>query len=182
MEGGMSDYDDSNIINSANQQSDQPDGGSGNSNNPSQHQYSPASQEMSDDKKESVGGGEIIQPSGENQDANQKARDDSAADQDPEDILDAFKDKLIGELGLGEANDEEKALVKEKIDTLVNDRILNLMLLYIPKEKAEELADKAEAGDEAKFFKFLNENIPGWGDKVFDELYRIRNEILGKLE
>ena len=139
MEGNMSDYDDNNTINNANQQNDQPDGDAGGSN-------------------------------------------DSAADQDPEDILNAFKDKLIEELGLSEANNEEKALVKEKIDTLVNDRILNLMLLYIPKEKAEELADKAEAGDEADFFKFLSENIPGWGDKVFDELYRIRNEILGKLE
>ena len=106
----------------------------------------------------------------------------AVADQDPEDILAAFKEKLIEELGLNQASDEEKAMVKEKIDTLVNDRILNLMLLYIPKEKAEELADKAEAGDETEFYKFLSENIPGWSDKVFDEMFRIRNEILGKLE
>lgn len=103
-------------------------------------------------------------------------------DEAMEDILYLYKARLIEDLGFKDLPDIEKKQIEEKIDTLVNQRILNLLLLYIPKEKAGELADKAESGDEAEFYKFVAENIPGWSDKVFKELMLIKDEVLGKTD
>lgn len=105
-----------------------------------------------------------------------------AIDEPMDDILYLYKARLIEDLGFKDLPDIEKKQIEEKIDTLVNQRILNLLLLYIPKEKAEELADKAESGDEAEFYKFVAENIPGWSDKVFKELELIKDEVLGKTD
>ncbi|OQB05677.1 MAG: hypothetical protein BWY19_00883 [bacterium ADurb.Bin212] len=105
-----------------------------------------------------------------------------ATDEPMDDILYLYKARLIEDLGFKDLPDIEKKQIEEKIDTLINQRILNLLLLYIPKEKAEELADKAESGDEAEFYKFVAENIPGWSDKVFKELELIKDEVLGKTD
>ncbi len=95
--------------------------------------------------------------------------------------MEIFRQSLMDDLQLSDLPPEKRKEYEEKIDTLVDNRIKNLMLVYLPKEKIEELSGKWEPGKEEEIQTFLEENVQGWNDKVLDELFSIREELLAKM-
>lgn len=106
----------------------------------------------------------------------------SVNDADLQSVLEEYKKRLLSELGADGWSEEEKKEIEGKIATLVNDRVLNLLLIYLPEEKVAELDKIIEVGDQESTAKYLAENIPGAGEKIANELMEIRNDIIKKFQ
>ncbi|MCX6808623.1 MAG: hypothetical protein NTW50_03070 [Candidatus Berkelbacteria bacterium] len=92
--------------------------------------------------------------------------------------LSLFRDRLIQDLGMEDISAERKKVFADKLEQLVNDRILNLIILYLPPEKVAGFADVMESGDVAKSMEYASSNIPSFSDKIIEELAQIRTELL----
>lgn len=99
-----------------------------------------------------------------------------------ESVLDQFKDQLFLELGADKLSDADKIVMEEKLKKLINDRIINLVLIYLPEEKVAELDQIITAGDENAIAEYITMNIPGITDKIANELMQIREELIEKLK
>lgn len=99
-----------------------------------------------------------------------------------ESVLDQFKAQLFLELGLSNLSDTEKAAMEQKLAKLVNDRIINLVLIYLPEDKVAELDQIITGGDENAIAEYITKNIPGITDKIANELMQIREELIHKLK
>lgn len=95
--------------------------------------------------------------------------------------IDIYKRKLMDDLQLVNLTPEQEKEYEEKIGSLVDNRIKSLMLIYLPNEKVEELSKMWEEGKEPEIQKYLEDNVPGWNDKVLDELFNIREELIAKM-
>lgn len=95
--------------------------------------------------------------------------------------MDLFRAKLMKDLKLDDLSPEQKAEYEDKIDRLVDNRIKNLMLIYLAPEKVEELAKLWDADDHEGVQKLLIENVPDWNDKVLEELLSIQQELIAKM-
>jgi len=102
-------------------------------------------------------------------------------DTDIAEVYDVFKKRLLTELGADKMSEEDRIKTEEGLENLVNARIVNLLMIYVPEEKAEELNKIVKEEDQEKMLKFINDNIPGFGDKAAVELMKLREELLGKL-
>lgn len=100
--------------------------------------------------------------------------------QAPDDAILAFKDKLLDELGAGSFSAEDKKRLEDKLESLVNTRILNLIMTNLSKEEMQKFADLAKAEKEEETVSFLRESIPSFDDKILSELMTIRDELLTK--
>ena len=89
--------------------------------------------------------------------------------------------RLMEDLQLVDLSPEQQKEFEEKIDTLVDNRIKNMMLVYLPQEKVKELSEMWDEGKEEEIQKFLEENVEGWNDKVLDEFFAIREELIAKM-
>jgi len=96
----------------------------------------------------------------------------------PEVDLTLYKDRMLQELGLENLSADKKKNFEDKLEQLVNDRIINLIILYMPPEKVQGFADVMEAGDIAGSLKYASDNIPNFYDKVIEELAQIRDELI----
>ena len=100
------------------------------------------------------------------------------------DMIDIYKAKLFVDLGLGDAKEEERDKVLDKIEQLVNSRLINLIMIYLPEEKVSEFNQLVQkdsfTGDEIN--KFLHDNIPAFDDKLINELSEIRVELIKKVK
>lgn len=100
------------------------------------------------------------------------------------DMIDIYKAKLFVDLGLGDAKEEERDKVLNKIEQLVNSRLINLIMIYLPEEKTSEFNQLVQkdnfTGDEIN--QFLRDNIPAFDDKIINELSEIRVELIKKIK
>ncbi|TSC94517.1 MAG: hypothetical protein Athens101428_266 [Candidatus Berkelbacteria bacterium Athens1014_28] len=108
--------------------------------------------------------------------------DAGVSDQQLQSVLDDYKNQLLSELGADSWTAEEKKEVEEKIATLVNDRVLNLLLIYLPEDKIADLDKVIETDDQEAIAKYLSENIPDVGEKIANELMEIRSDIINKFK
>lgn len=97
-------------------------------------------------------------------------------------VLDQFKTQLLSELSFDKLSPEDQTVMEEKLGKLVNDRIINLVLIYLPEEKVAEFDQIITGGNEEVIVKYLSDNIPGISDKIANELMEIRQEIINKLK
>ncbi|MCX6812842.1 MAG: hypothetical protein NTW79_04495 [Candidatus Berkelbacteria bacterium] len=104
------------------------------------------------------------------------------AEDNVENVLQEFQNQLFVELGFDKFSPEEKVAVEEKLAKLVNDRLINLILIYLPEEGVAELDEKISAGNQEEIAKFLGDNIPGAAEKIANELLEIRSEIIEKMK
>lgn len=104
-----------------------------------------------------------------------------AQEVDSEKLLKQYKAKIAADFGIDKLPGEEKKKAEDKIDTLVNSRIVNLILIYLPEDKVEEFGKLLEE-DPEKASQFAYENISGFSDKLLDELTKIREELASKLK
>lgn len=113
-----------------------------------------------------------------------KTQDDekNVNNQDLADMLEIYRNKLLIDLGLTNIGEEEKKQTLEKIGELTDNRLINLIMIYLPEEKVEEFTQLIEkekfSGEEIS--DFLYSNIPAFGDKIINELSEIRKELLEK--
>lgn len=101
--------------------------------------------------------------------------------EDPEKILQVFKDRLIEDLNLDETSPEQRKEIENKISKLVNDRILNLILIYLPEEKVAELDSIIGQKSQDEVIKYIVETVPGIQEKIAEELFEIRNDLMEML-
>lgn len=109
---------------------------------------------------------------------------DDILNQDFTDLIEIFKAKLLIDLNLDKASEEDKNETLAKISELTDNRIINLIMIYLPEDKVEEFAaltDKEELNSD-EVGEFLYSNIPSFSDKVIIELSSIRNELIDKME
>ena len=112
-------------------------------------------------------------------------QDDSTLQNDErnlESVLDQFRTQLFLELGIDKMSDADKTAMEEKLAKLVNDRIINLVLIYLPEEKVAEFDQIISAGDQNAIAQYLTTAIPGITDKIANELMQIREELIEKLK
>lgn len=101
--------------------------------------------------------------------------------EDPEKMLTMFKDRLMEDLNLADSTPEEKKEIEEKIGKLVNDRILNLIMMYLPEDKVAELDKMIGQKSQDEVMQFIMASVPGIQDKIAEELFEIRNDLLNSL-
>jgi hypothetical protein len=92
--------------------------------------------------------------------------------------LELFKNRIMQDLGLENLEGEKRKEFEDKLEQLVNDRIINLIILYMEPAKVQDFADLMEAGDVAKILDYAAANIPNFYDKIIEEMSQIRNELL----
>ncbi len=95
--------------------------------------------------------------------------------------IDLFKKKLMQDLQLHTLPEQEQKEFEEKIEKLVNDRIMNLILIYLPPEKVEEFAKIIGKQDQEEILKYIDQNIPAFGDKVVEEMVNIREDLITRV-
>jgi hypothetical protein len=95
--------------------------------------------------------------------------------------IDLFKKKLMQDLQLHTLPENEQKEFEEKIEKLVNDRIMNLILIYLPPEKVEEFAKIIGKDDQQEILDYINKNIPDFGDKVVEEMVNIREDLITRV-
>ncbi|MFA7244397.1 MAG: hypothetical protein WC080_03870 [Patescibacteria group bacterium] len=94
-----------------------------------------------------------------------------------------YKERLMEDLGFGKnsgISDVEREQVEKKMEELVNARILNVIMLYLPEGKVAEFSEIAQKADAAEINDFVKANIPGYEDKILKELMDIKDELLRK--
>lgn len=101
--------------------------------------------------------------------------------EDPEKILSQFKDRLMEDLNLDNPSPEQKKQIEDKISQLVNDRILNLIMMYLPEDKVAELDKMIGQKSQDEVMQFIMASVPGIQDKIAEELFEIRNDLLNSL-
>ncbi|MEI8143146.1 MAG: hypothetical protein WCG48_00820 [Candidatus Berkelbacteria bacterium] len=94
--------------------------------------------------------------------------------------IDFFRDQLLEDLGATNLPKIEKEKLMIKIEKLVFDRIISIVMIYLDQAKAPELEKIIDEGDSKKITDFIQQNIPGLNDKIFDELARLRNELIDR--
>lgn len=109
------------------------------------------------------------------------ANNSDNAIEDPEKILQVFKDRLIEDLNLEETSPEQRKEIEDKISKLVNDRILNLILIHLPEDKVAELDSMIGQKSQDEVIKYIMESVPGIQEKIAEELFEIRNDLLEML-
>lgn len=92
--------------------------------------------------------------------------------------FDGFIDTLLSDMGVGDLPEEERVEFVEKIGELVNKRIINLVLVYLPEDKEEEFNRLAEGEDQGKLFDFILTAVPGIEEKISNELVAIRSDLV----
>ncbi len=97
-------------------------------------------------------------------------------------LMAEFNTRLFAELGFDKMPAEEQKSAEEKLAKLVNDRIINLLLIYLPEGKVAELDKIIEGGDQSKVTEFLSANISGVEEKIANELMEVRSEIIAKVK
>lgn len=112
-----------------------------------------------------------------NDDTKDKNNDDDLAA-----MYDGFRKRLLEELGVDKMNEEDKKATEEKLEQLINTRIVNLIMIYTPEEDAKELDDIIQKEKQQELVKFIAEKIPGFGEKVASDLMALRDELVHKLQ
>lgn len=95
--------------------------------------------------------------------------------------IDLFKKKLMQDLQLHTLPENEQKEFEDKLEKLVNDRIMNLILIYLPPEKVEEFAKIIEKQNQEEILDYIKKNIPDFGDKVVEELINIREDMITRV-
>lgn len=109
--------------------------------------------------------------------------DSNINDDNLTDTVKLYKDRLMEDLGFGKDSgitDVEREQTEKKMGELVDTRILNLIMLYMPEDKVREFGQIAEQQDQTAINDFVQKNIPGYEDKVLKELMDIKDELLKK--
>lgn len=102
----------------------------------------------------------------------------NANDQQQEINLEIYKKRLLEDLRLDDLPEEQLREYEEKIEALVNDRIINLILIHLPEEQTNKFADMMENSEIEQVMDFVGQNIPNFADKILTELMDIRDELL----
>lgn len=106
--------------------------------------------------------------------------DDIDQKEAPEDAILAFQDKLMDELGAKGFSVADKETLQSKLESLVNTRIVNLVMIHLPKDKIDGFAELVESDDNEKTVEFLRANIQNFDDKIMAEMMQIRDDLLKK--
>jgi len=105
-----------------------------------------------------------------------------ADNSDISDTIKVYKDRLMEELGFADLGAVEKEEVEQKIESLVNSRIINLILLYLPDDQVADFEKVLEGKNQEEIDEFVAKKIHGMQDKVLQELMNIRDELLAKVK
>lgn len=98
---------------------------------------------------------------------------------DPNETIKLYKRRLLEDLKLDDLPENEKVEMENKIEKLVNDRVVNLILIYLPDDKIEEFTRLMETDDMNSVVQMVQSVIPNFEDKILEELSNIKDEILG---
>lgn len=104
--------------------------------------------------------------------------DEEKFDLEPEAFFKAYKDEIFANVGLSSANQATKDALGEKIDTLIDQRVLAVMMTYMPADKKEELTQKIEKDGVDESLAFAFKAVPDLAGLIIKELYQIRKDIL----
>lgn len=108
--------------------------------------------------------------------------DDNDEKNSLEAMYNGFRKRLLEELGVGSMSEEDKKKTEEKLEQLINTRIVNLVMIYTPEEDAKELNTIIQEEKPEELLKFIDEKIPGFGEKVASDLMLLRNDLIQKLK
>ncbi|MFA4996225.1 MAG: DUF5663 domain-containing protein [Patescibacteria group bacterium] len=97
------------------------------------------------------------------------------------DIILLYQKKIMEELGLDKLSEKEKEEAEAKIANLVNNRVVNIILAYLPEEKAEEFKVLIEQEKLDEIIKFLKTTVPDIEVKIANDLMLLRKELISKL-
>lgn len=111
-----------------------------------------------------------------------KNSNQATADSDITNTIKTYKGRLMEELGFANLASVEKEGIEQKLESLINSRIINLILLYLPEDKVADFEKIVEGENQEDIYKFVSENIPDMQDKILQELMNIRDELLDKVK
>lgn len=97
-------------------------------------------------------------------------------------MYEGFQKRLLGELGIDKMSEEDKKTTTEKLEELINTRIVNLIMIYTPEEDAAELNKIIQEEKQEELVKFIEEKIPNFGEKVASDLMAFRDELTQRLQ
>lgn len=101
---------------------------------------------------------------------------------DAAEYLEMYKKQLFEEIGLSKLPPDKKKEYEEKLENIVNTRIINLIMIYLPEENVAEFGKLVDEGDQKKIMEFTYSHIPSFEDKVFAEMVKIKEELLERLK
>jgi ribosomal protein S13 len=87
------------------------------------------------------------------------------------------KEDLFEALGVKDISDEEKAVLLTKMLRLVDVKTLSRIIDQLTPEQEEKLKNLNQ-DDEMALEKFLEENVPTYGDMYIEEAQKVRQELL----
>ncbi|MEI6498822.1 MAG: hypothetical protein WCO23_02580 [bacterium] len=108
-------------------------------------------------------------------------KDDEEGVIDPARFLQAYKENIFNEAGLAKLGQAEKDEFSAMIDTIIDQRIINLILTQFPSDKKEQLADLIENEGLDKSLQFAFETIPTLKESIVNELYEVQKDILERM-
>ena len=96
---------------------------------------------------------------------------------DLEKLKETAKNDLFEMIGVSQLSDDDKATLLYKMLRLVEARTLNIIIDKITPEQEERLKNLDQEDPDA-LEKFLEENVPDYGDIYTDEAKKVRQELL----
>jgi|GEM_PF-1597895 len=102
---------------------------------------------------------------------------------DAADFFRQFEDRIFEEIGLASLNDEMKNSYRTKIEKLINDRLINVVLALIPEDKVSELNQKIESGQPSpEILDYIKSLIPNFDDIAAQELVDLKDDLVKKMK
>lgn len=98
-----------------------------------------------------------------------------------DDIIILYQQKIIEELGLDKLSEKEREEAEVKIAELVNKRVTNIILAYLPEEKADDFKKLIEEKKVDETVEFLSKTIPDIEIKIVNDLMLLRKELISKV-
>lgn len=97
-------------------------------------------------------------------------------------MYEGFQKRLLEELGIDKMSEEDKKITSEKLEELINTRIVNLIMIYTPEEDAAELNKIIKEEKQEDLVTFIEKKIPNFGEKVASDLMAFRDELTQRLQ
>jgi hypothetical protein len=104
--------------------------------------------------------------------------DEEKFDLDPETFFKAYKDEIYANVGLAATDQATKDALGEKIDLLIDQRVLAVMMTNMPSDKKVELAEMIEKDGVDASLAFAFKAVPDLAGMIVKELFEIRKDIL----
>ncbi len=94
-----------------------------------------------------------------------------------DDFFAKYIDSIIQAMNLDMLEQDDRKKLEEKIVGLINKRIINAFLLYLPTSKVADFQKNVNQENAEETINFFMTNIPDSEKKILAELDEIKNEL-----